>query len=241
MEAVIYNQKGEKSGKINLPDNIFNVKVNDNLIHQVAVSQMANRRQGTAHAKDRSEVSGGGRKPWRQKGTGRARHGSNRSPIWIGGGVTFGPRKEKKYSQKILKKMRRKALFGVLSRRLKEGRIIILDKFEPDGRTKKAVSIIKKIPVDGKILFASGEHNQKTVLSIRNIKGVSIIEARELNVLDILKRKFLVLTKNSVNIIEKTFLGEKEEEKTKERKEEKKEEEPKGENKKTKKGIISKK
>jgi len=115
MEAIVYNQKGEKLNAVNLPESVFGLKMNPDLVYQVAVTQAANRRRITAHTKDRGEVSGGGKKPWRQKGTGRSRHGSNRSPIWRHGGVVFGPRNDKVYGGKINKKMRRKALAMVLS------------------------------------------------------------------------------------------------------------------------------
>ena len=128
MKVSVYNQEGKEVGKVLLPKEIFEVKVNPDLVHQVVVCQMANRRQPIAHTKDRGEVRGGGRKPWSQKGTGRARHGSIRSPLWIGGGVTFGPRKEKIFKKKIPKKMRRKALFMVLSGKAKENLLLVLDK-----------------------------------------------------------------------------------------------------------------
>ncbi len=146
LEATIYNQKGAQAGTIALPKAVFGVKWNADLVHQVAVAMMANRRAGTAHTKDRSEVSGGGKKPWAQKGTGRARHGSNRSPIWVGGGVTFGPRTEKDYSQKINKKMRTKALFAVLSKKQADGSILFVDSLALDAmKTKSASAIISSL------------------------------------------------------------------------------------------------
>ena len=126
MKINLYNQKGEKVGKTDLPDEIFNVEINSDLLHQVIVSQMANKRQSSAHTKDRGDVSGGGKKPWRQKGTGRARHGSRRSPIWVGGGVTFGPKSEKNYKKTIPQKMKRKALFMALSSKVNDDELILL-------------------------------------------------------------------------------------------------------------------
>jgi len=128
MPELVYNQQGEKVGQVDLPAELFGVPLNRDLVHQVVVTQMANSRQVLAHTKDRSEVRGGGAKPWRQKGTGRARHGSIRSPIWVGGGVAFGPTKERVFAKKINKKMKRQALFMVLSSKVKDKEIVLLDK-----------------------------------------------------------------------------------------------------------------
>src|SRR5882724_5211705 len=141
MESIIYNVQGKETGKITLPESIFGLPWNADLVHQVVVAMQANARQNTAHTKDRSEVRGGGRKPWQQKGTGRARHGSSRSPIWKGGGVTHGPRNEKDYSQKINRQARQKALLVVLSRKLADKEIIFVDSLSLEApKTKDAIA-----------------------------------------------------------------------------------------------------
>lgn len=163
LKIAIYNQQGEKTGEKQLNEVVFGVKVKPEVIHEVVVGQMANLRQPLAHTKTRSEVRGGGRKPWRQKGTGRARHGSIRSPLWIGGGVTFGPRKERNYKVKINKKVRRKAIFMILSDKVADNRLILLDKIElPEAKTKKLWEILKIL--NEKIMTKvddSGEKKQK--------------------------------------------------------------------------------
>ncbi len=191
-----------------LPKDIFGLKINDNLVYQVAVSQMANRRQNTAHSKDRGEKRGGGRKPWAQKGTGRARHGSNRSPIWIGGGVTFGPRKERNYKKRIPKKMRRKALFTALSAKARNNQLIILkDLGIKEAKTKEMEKILNKLPVSGKKLIILPEYDKNIVLASRNIPQLSVISARNLNTLDLLSFKCLLMPKKSLKIIKETFLA----------------------------------
>lgn len=214
METAIYNQKGEKTGMMNLPKNLFEVKMNPDLVYQVAVTQAANRRQGTAHTKDRGEVSGGGKKPWRQKGTGRARHGSTRSPIWRHGGVAFGPRKDKVYGGKINKKMRRKAMAMVLSAKASSGTIVLFDKFEfemPKTKTMAQIlEVAKKVNDNfrtGKILIALPEFEKNAVLSGRNISNVETIEAAKLNVLDLLNAKCLLMTEAAVKSVEKIISG----------------------------------
>lgn len=203
-----YNQLGEKIGQTRLPREIFDIKMNPDLVHQVLVSQMSNRRQGTAHTKDRSEVRGGGKKPWRQKGTGRARHGSIRSPLWKGGGVTFGPRKNKNYKKAIPIKMRRKALFMVLSEKSRKNLLIILDKLEFEKpKTKTMVKILSKLPCkDTSRLLALPKLEKNIILSSRNIPQTETIESRNLNILDLLNFKYLVLPKESIKTIQETFL-----------------------------------
>lgn len=200
MQVSVYNQENKEVGKIELPESIFSVPWNPDLVHQYLTVQLANRREPIAHTKERGEVSGGGRKPWRQKGTGRARHGSIRSPIWVGGGITFGPRKEKDYSRKINKKMKRKALFSLLSKKLADGEVKIIESFElPEGKTKEAKSLIDRVLDKGKsALFVTDSQNKKFALAVRNIPKVSAISALSLNAHDILARKMLFFDKKSL-------------------------------------------
>jgi len=213
MKVKVYNQKGEEVGTTVLPKEVFEREVNPDLIHQVAVCMMANQRQPWAHTKDRGEVSGGGRKPWRQKGTGRARHGSIRSPIWVGGGVAHGPRKEKKYKKRIPKKMKRQALLSVLSGKVKDNELVVLDKLEIDApKTKKMAEIIKNLKEKAKViekkslLIAIPKKDDNIIRSAYNIPKVEVIEARNLNVLELLKYKYLVLPKDSIKVIKETFV-----------------------------------
>lgn len=199
LEATLYTQTGKAAGNLALPEAVFGVKWNANLVHQVATSMLANARAGTAHTKDRGEVSGGGKKPWKQKGTGRARHGSSRSPIWVGGGVTFGPRAEKDYSKKINKKMRIKALFAVLSKKFASQHVFFLDTLAlSETKTKSAAVVLKSlsaIPGCEKLatkkktagLVLIPEHNEAVERSFANIPSVTVILAKDANVLDVLK------------------------------------------------------
>jgi large subunit ribosomal protein L4 len=205
LEAVIYNQKGTKAGSIALPESVFGVKFNDDLVHQVVVSMMANKRAGTAHTKDRGEVSGGGKKPWKQKGTGRARHGSSRSPIWTGGGITFGPRNDKDYSKKINKKMRVKALYSVLSQKFNDGKILFIDGISLDAiKTKDAAGVLSNLAkVEGfdklgskkrtTALVALPEHNDVLEKSFANLPGVTVVQAQELNALSAMTYQNIVM------------------------------------------------
>ena len=208
MKAPIYNQKGEEIEKTELPAEIFEVKMNSDLVHQVVLVQQANQRRKMAKTKDRGEKRGGGRKPWRQKGTGRARAGSNRSPIWRGGGVTFGPTTEKVFKKKITKKMRRKALFMVLSVKAKDNLLLIINSFSFEkAKTKLARQILDKLFLEkGSGLVALAELDKRAILAIRNIPKTSIIQAKDLNILDILSYKYLVMPKEAIKVIEKTFM-----------------------------------
>lgn len=205
MEAIVYNQTGKEAGKVTLPEEIFGLPKNDDLVHQVVIAMEANRRNPTAHTKDRGEVRGGGKKPWKQKGTGRARHGSRRSPIWKGGGVTFGPRNDRDYSQKINKKMKTKALYTVLSQKLNDGEIIFVDDFAfAAPKTKDAVKSIEafgkkkefpKLSPEFKngALIATAGNTETTYKSFRNIPAVTVEEVRNLNPVDILNHRYLII------------------------------------------------
>ena len=205
-----YNQNGEKIGQTKLPPEIFDVPINTDLVHQVVVSQTANRRQVSAHTKDRSEVRGGGRKPWRQKGTGRARHGSRRSPLWRGGGVTFGPTKARVFKKKINKKIKRKALFMVLSGKIKNNLLILLDKIKLEKpKTKEISEILKKLPCEEKSsLIVLPGMDKSLILSSRNLSQIETIQAKDLNVLDLLSFKYLIMPKEAIKVIKETFLTE---------------------------------
>lgn len=209
--AKIYNQKGAEMGTIDLPAKVFAAKWRADLVHQVVESMRSNKRAGTADTKDRGEVRGGGRKPWKQKGTGRARHGSSRSPIWVGGGVTHGPLAEKNYKRKVSKSMRAQALFSVLSKKLKDGEIIFVDTLEvPKINTKEAVSAINNLIKAGnlkntntrkpKILTALWERNEKTEKSLRNIPTLDIVFLKNINPLDVLNYKYLMIEKPTESV-----------------------------------------
>ncbi len=209
METNIYNQKGEITGKIQLPEEIFGVKLSKDLLHQVVVSQMSNRRQGNAHSKDRGDVSGGGKKPWRQKGTGRARAGSSRSPIWKGGGVTFGPLNARVYKKVVPKKMRRVALFMVLSQKAKNNSLILIDNLKiKSAKTKMAFEILKKLPsFEKRVLVALPDMDKDFIMASRNIDKTEIMQVKDLNALDVLNNKFLVMPKEAVKVMEDLYLN----------------------------------
>ncbi len=208
MKVDVYNQEGEKVGTTLLPKEIFDVSVNPDLVHQVAVSQMANQRRVIAHTKDRGEVRGGGRKPWRQKGTGRARHGSRRSPLWRGGGVTFGPTKDRVFKKKVNKKIKRKALFMVLSAKVKNNLLILLDKIRLEkSKTKEISEILKKLPGKEKSsLIVLPGMDKNIILAVRNIPGVKVVQAKDLNVLNLLSFKYLIMPEEAIKVAKETFL-----------------------------------
>jgi len=208
IKAKIYNLEGIETGEMELPEGIFGVEMKDDLVHQAFVAQVSNSRQVLADTKDRGEVRGGGKKPWKQKGTGRSRHGSSRSPIWKGGGVTFGPTSDRNYSKKINKKMKTKALFMVLSSKARDNEMIVLDDAKLEKVSTKTMSgALKKLPVKGKVLFSLSRKNDQVFKSIKNIPNVSMIASDSLNVADLLKNKTFVIDKKGIEMIEKMHKG----------------------------------
>jgi len=206
MKTKVYNLEGKEAGEIELPERIFNVPVNEDLIHQVVVAQMANARVVIADTKDRGEVSGGGKKPWKQKGTGKARHGSSRSPIWKGGGVTFGPTTDRNYSKRINKKMKVKALFMVLSEKLREEKILVLDETKMvKPSTKEMIKSLDKLSIKTKVLMALGKKDENILKSVCNISNISVIASDSVNVVDLLKNDMFVVNKEGLRKIEETY------------------------------------
>lgn len=200
----VYNVKGTQVGEIALNEQIFGVKVNETLLHEAVTMQLASRRQGTSAAKNRSLVRGGGRKPWRQKGTGQARHGSRRSPLWTGGGIIFGPA-PRDYNYELPKKARRQALKSALSAKIEAGEVKILDVLTlPEIKTKAMVEILENLKVN-KALIVTAEVEDQIVKSARNIPGVLTLSTAGLNVYDILYHDHLVLTKDAVGKVEEAL------------------------------------
>ncbi len=204
MKIDVLNIAGEKVDTIELNDAIFGIEPNLDLLHRAIVMQNANLRQGTAKTKTRAEVRGGGRKPWRQKGTGRARHGSIRSPIWVGGGLAFGPT-PRNYRTRMNKKMRRLALKSALSVRAQDNKVVVLDTIElKDGKTKEVATMLKNINVDNAILVTEAK-NDLLVRAARNIPTLKLAPVNGLNVRDLLKYQNLILTRDAVRQIEEVY------------------------------------
>ena len=200
----VYNIKGKEVGTIDLNDAVFGVEVNEHLVHMAVVSQLANKRQGTQKAKTRSEVSGGGRKPWRQKGTGHARQGSIRAPQWTGGGVVFAPT-PRDYSFKLNKKERRAALKSALTSRVEEKKFIVVDEINFDEiKTKKFQDVLNNLSVS-KALVVLEDGNKNAELSARNIADVKTAKTNTINVYDILKYNTVIATKAAVQAIEEVY------------------------------------
>jgi len=231
----IYNQNAEVAGEMELSPKVFGMKVNESLVHQAVVTQLANERKVIAHTKDRGEVRGGGRKPWKQKGTGRARHGSSRSPIWIGGGITFGPRNDRNFKMRLNKKMKQNAMLMALSDKAANENLVILDKLEiTEFKTKifngiilnlenkKAIkpssaSASAETSADKKASAGKPENKKRSLLMIvdrgddkikysaRNLDGVAVLNLDNLNILDILKYKNLIMTKAAAEKMEERY------------------------------------
>ena len=206
LKVKVYNLEGKETEEVELSEEIFDVKVKDDLVHQAFVAHISNSRQVLADTKNKGEVRGGGKKPWKQKGTGRARHGSSRSPIWRGGGVTFGPTTERNYSKKINKKMKAKALRMVLSSKVKDKELIILDDPKLNKVSTKLMSdTLKKLPISGKVLLSLGKKDDRIFKSVKNIPNTSMIASDSLNIADLLKNKFLIVNKDGIKKIEEVY------------------------------------
>ena len=201
----VLNIKGENVGNIDLSEQLFGVDVNEHVVYEVVKNQLANKRQGTQSAKTRSEVRGGGRKPWRQKGTGRARQGSIRSPQWRGGGVVFAP-KPRDYSYAVPKKVRRLALKSVLTSKVNDKELIVLDALNLDAiSTKQAKEVLLNIKADKTALVVLNEQNENVYKSFRNIAGVSIAVVNQINVYDLMRHNTLIMTQDAVKKAEEVF------------------------------------
>ncbi|ACJ32490.1 50S ribosomal protein L4 [Anoxybacillus sp. LAT_35] len=204
-KVALYNQNGENIGEIELNDAVFGIEPNKHVLFEAVIMQRASLRQGTHKTKNRAEVSGGGRKPWRQKGTGRARQGSIRSPQWRGGGVVFGP-VPRSYSYKLPKKVRRLAIKSALSSKVLENSIVVLDNLTLEApKTKEMVKILNNLSVDRKALIVTADANENVILSARNIPGVTVVTASGINVLDVLNHDKLVITKAAVEKVEEVL------------------------------------
>ena len=205
MDAIVYSTSGKKSGTVSLPKNIFDVRWNADLVKQVSDSLFSSKRKPIAHTKDRSEVRGGGKKPWQQKGTGRARHGSIRSPLWVGGGVTGGPRNEKNFLRKVSQKMRTKALYTILSQKFRDGEVLFVDSVTlKEPKTKEAIKTLESLSsIKGfEYLFSKKKNativafsskDKKTERAFDNLGNIEVLEARNLNPLSLLQYKYLVI------------------------------------------------
>lgn len=195
-KVVLYKQDGTEAGDVELNDSVFGIEPNEHVIHEAVVMQRAAKRQGTHAVKNRSKVRGGGAKPWRQKGTGRARHGSIRAPQWVGGGVVFGPTLEKNYKYKLPKKVRKLALKSALSSKVKNEDIIVLDNLQLEApKTKDMVAILDALKVNDKALIVTNEKDENVIRSANNLQKVKVITVGEVNVLDLVAHDKLILTK----------------------------------------------
>ncbi len=201
----VYNMQGEVVEQIELSDNIFGIEINEHVVYEVVKNQLANKRQGTQSTKTRSEVRGGGRKPWKQKGTGRARAGSTNSPIFVGGGVAFGP-KPRSYSYKVPKKVKRLALKSVLTSKAQENEIIVIDHLDFNSpKTKDMVTLLANLNADKKALIVMDEKNINVIKSSKNIPHVQTALVNSINVYDILKHNSFIITKDAVRKVEEVY------------------------------------
>lgn len=201
----VLNQSGSKVGDVELAEGIFGIEPNQHVLHEAVVMQQASMRQGTHAVKNRSDRRGGGRKPWRQKGTGRARQGTIRAPQWVGGGVVFGPT-PRSYAYKLPKKVRRLAIKSALSTRAKDGDIVVLDNLSLEApKTKEMITVLSNLSVDRKALVVTADYNEQVALSIGNIPGITFATVNDVNVLEVLKHDKLVITKEAVEKVEEVL------------------------------------
>ncbi|MGC4378183.1 50S ribosomal protein L4 [Fictibacillus sp. Mic-4] len=204
-KVVLYKQDGSQAGDIELNESVFGIEPNEAVLFDAVIMQQASQRQGTHDVKNRSEVSGGGRKPWRQKGTGRARQGSIRSPQWVGGGTVFGPT-PRSYAYKLPKKVRRLAIKSALSSKVIDNALVVLDALSFDApKTKEMKQVLTNLSADRKALIVTGDFNEYVALSARNIPGVKVVTASGVNVLDVLNHDKLVMTKDAVEKVEEVL------------------------------------
>ena len=207
LSVPVYNLEGKVLREVSLEARLFGVPVNAAVIKQVVVAQQANSRQVLAHTKTRGEVRGGGRKPWKQKGTGRARHGSSRSPIWVGGGVTFGPRNDRNYSLAVNKKMKRKAMAMVLSEKAANQQLIIVDSLTmAEIKTKFLAGVLMALPINkSKAIIAMDKNNENVVKSARNLPKIMTLPAASLNVVDVMSNPFLLIEESALDVLYKNY------------------------------------
>ncbi|MCM3293725.1 50S ribosomal protein L4 [Paenibacillus sp. MER 180] len=204
-KVAVYNMSGAQVGEIELADSVFGIEPNKHVLHDAVVMQLASMRQGTHKVKGRSEVRGGGRKPWKQKGTGRARQGSIRSPQWVGGGTVFGPT-PRSYAFKLPKKVRRLAIKSALSSKVLAEQIIVIDSLALNTpKTKEFAAVLNNLKVDRKALVVLPEYNDNVALSARNIPSVKLVAADGVNVYDVLRHEKLIITKDAVQKVEEVF------------------------------------
>jgi len=207
MKADLYTQTGEKNGQVELPVEMFEIPFNKDLVHQALVRQLTNGRMGIAHTKTRAEVRGGGRKPFKQKGTGRARQGTIRAPHMRGGGVVFGPRNDRNFIKDMPKKQRRRALFSALSEKARNNEVFVLDKFESEKPSSKVFKdMMAKLPIERNALFVISEKNSTMQKSSSNIENVKMILANYVNIHDLQKYRKIVILKDAIETLTETFL-----------------------------------
>ncbi|MEF3691582.1 MAG: 50S ribosomal protein L4 [Candidatus Moraniibacteriota bacterium] len=206
MKTIVYNLEGKKVKDLELSEKVFNIPLNADLLHQIYVSMDANQRISIAHTKGRGEVAGSGKKPWKQKGTGRARAGSVRSPIWRGGGIVFGPQKDRNFKKKINKKSNTKAILMALSEKLRSENLLVVDKLEAKNKKTKDIAVgLDNLKVKGSVLINLAQGEKESYLYVRNIKKVKCLPIDNLNVLDIMNHKNLILSEESIKYLEKKY------------------------------------